>query len=258
MKECSFCGKQNNEVKKLIKGDNVAICSECVTLCNNIIAKDPVIESTTKIVDINPLELKEFLDKHVISQNNAKEILSVAVANHYKRINIGENKIEKSNILMLGPSGSGKTILSKTIAKFVDVPFVTTDATLLTEAGYVGNDVDSLLFEMLQVAKGDVKLAETGIIFIDEIDKIAKKGTSSTSHDVSGEGVQQALLKLVEGAKYTIGWKGEPVEIDTGNILFIASGAFVNLEGIRKNKQKHCKIGFAAELDKKLTEDVDC
>jgi len=222
IKECSFCGKQNDKVKKLITGEQVAICSDCVVLCTDIINKDAIKDiDNKKIQDIDPIELKKFLDKYVISQNNAKEILSVAVANHYKRINIGQNKIDKSNILMLGSSGCGKSLLSKIVAKFVEVPFVTSDATLLTEAGYVGDDVDSLLYSLLQSADGDPKKAETGIIFIDEVDKIAKKGTNNTSHDVSGEGVQQALLKLVEGSKYTIGWKGEPVEIDTSNILLL-------------------------------------
>jgi len=258
--QCSFCGKDHNEVKKLIVSNDVAICSGCINLCSDIINKENIhlgVEKVEVIDDINPIQLKEYLDTFVVSQHNAKTILSVAVANHYKRVNIGDNKIDKSNVLLLGPSGSGKTLLAKTIANYIKVPFAQTDATLLTEAGYVGDDVDSLLIKLLESADGEIYRAENGIIFIDEVDKIAKHAGPANGADVSGEGVQQALLKLVEGSSYTFNYGNEIVELDTTNILFIASGAFVNLNTIKKNKQAQTNIGFGVDLNPKLIAETD-
>ena len=251
---CNFCQKDHTQVKKLIVGEpGVAICNSCIDLCNHIIEEEcgDGIEGSY-LEDIDPMELKEFLDLYVVSQDRAKIILSVAVANHYNRINIEDVEIDKSNVLLLGPSGSGKTLLAKTVAKFIDVPFATADATLLTEAGYSGDDVDSLLIKLVNAAGGDVELAETGIIFIDEVDKIARKIQNDSGADVSGEGVQQALLKLVEGSVYHL---EDEVEIDTSNILFIASGAFVGLADIKKRAQTN--IGFGANLHQDSLVDVD-
>ena len=258
---CGFCGKNHTKVKRLIVGEpGNAICSECVDLCVSILNKERNefnFEAVLEIEDINPMELKEYLDRFVVSQDSAKIVLSVAVANHYKRINIGNDKIDKANVLLLGPSGSGKTLLARTIAKYIKVPFASADATLLTEAGYVGDDVDTLLIKLLQSAEGEVHKAENGIIFIDEVDKIAKHQSDNSGADVSGEGVQQALLKLVEGTVYTVVFNNEEVEIDTTNILFIASGAFVNLNDIKKSHLAGTNMGFGAKLSSSVNVDTD-
>ena len=260
---CNFCGKHKDTVTKLIVGDSVAICNECVDLCQTLLVDDPV-ELNKQTTTLDPLAIKDHLDQYVIGQDQAKQVLSVAVVNHYKRINNQDQntEIEKANILMLGPTGSGKTLLARTVARYLDVPFVIADATSLTEAGYVGDDVESLISRLYAAADYNVDRCQRGIVFVDEIDKIARKseGTSIT-RDVSGEGVQQALLKLVEGTRCRItpqgGRKhpsGETVEIDTTNILFIAGGAFVGLETILKNRIKGSTIGFGAKL---ATQDVD-
>jgi len=246
---CSFCGLSKKEVKQLIVNDDVAICDICIERCNGIITNITPQETTVEVqrlIDINPQELKAHLDTFVVSQEQAKIVLSVAVSNHYKRINIGGKALDKANVLLLGPSGSGKTLIAKTIADHINVPFAIVDATTLTEAGYVGDDVDSILLKLIKQANGDIGNAETGIIFIDEVDKIAKKNKNSDNGaDVSGEGVQQALLKLVEGSVYTIEYEHEQVEFNTSNILFIGSGAFVNLDKITKSKTN---IGFGVQL----------
>jgi ATP-dependent Clp protease ATP-binding subunit ClpX len=253
---CNFCGKHKDAVAKLIVADSVAICNECVELCQTLMIEEPaeVVESPT----LDPLAIKQHLDQYVIGQDLAKQVLSVAVVNHYKRINNRDKntEIEKANILMLGPTGSGKTLLARTVARYLDVPFVIADATSLTEAGYVGDDVESLVSRLYAAADYNVDRCQRGIVFVDEIDKIARKSEStSITRDVSGEGVQQALLKLVEGTKCRItpqgGRKhpsGETVEIDTTNILFIAGGAFVGLETILRNRIKGSTIGFGSKL----------
>ena len=256
---CSFCGKHKDDVRKLIVGNAVAICDGCVTLCDGLLGDEVDSELTElKKSSINPIELKGFLDQYVIGQNSAKLILSVAITNHYKRIQNPQKdiEIEKTNILMLGPTGTGKTLLAKTVAKYLDVPFAIADATSITEAGYVGDDVESLISRLYQAAKGDVERTERGIIFIDEIDKIARKSESaSITRDVSGEGVQQALLKMVEGTKCRVpvmgGRKhpsGDMVEIDTSNILFIAGGAFVGINDIINNRVNGSSMGFSANF----------
>jgi ATP-dependent Clp protease ATP-binding subunit ClpX len=253
---CNFCGKHKDAVAKLIVADSVAICNECVDLCRTLMVDEPVESAEQPTLD--PLAIKQHLDQYVIGQNQAKQVLSVAVVNHYKRINNQDKntEIEKANILMLGPTGSGKTLLARTVARYLDVPFVIADATSLTEAGYVGDDVESLISRLFAAADYDVARCQRGIVFVDEIDKIARKSEStSITRDVSGEGVQQALLKLVEGTKCRItpqgGRKhpaGDTVEIDTANILFIAGGAFVGLETILKNRIKGSTIGFGSRL----------
>lgn len=264
---CSFCNTHKDSVTKLIVSDNVAICSDCIELCNQLIAED----TTALAVKPNKPDaynIKNHLDKHVIGQDKAKIALSVAIANHYKRINSEPNKdieIAKSNVLMIGPTGSGKTLLAKSVAKYLDVPFVVADATSLTEAGYVGDDVETMISMLLAMADGDITLAEKGIVFIDEIDKIARKGEStSITRDVSGEGVQQALLKIVEGTKCRVSLaankrknpNSETIEVDTKNILFIAGGAFVGLTDILRNRLVGSSIGFGAEVKSKNS-DID-
>jgi ATP-dependent Clp protease ATP-binding subunit ClpX len=256
---CSFCNKHKDAVTKLIVGESVSICNECVDLCDNLLKAD-IDEKVPadRTASIDPVAIKEHLDEYVIGQNQAKIVLSVAIANHYKRINNTDKntEIEKVNILMFGPTGSGKTLLAKSVARYLDVPFVIADATSLTEAGYVGDDVESLISRLYAAADYDVARCQRGIIFVDEIDKISRRSESaSITRDVSGEGVQQALLKLVEGTKCRIvpqgGRKhpsGETVEIDTTNILFIAGGAFVGLDAIVKNRIQGTSIGFSANV----------
>lgn len=273
LSKCSFCGRHKDDVKKLIISDDASICSDCIDLCNQLIQDDLAVpeeeQNTVNVYD--PLTVKDFLDQHVIGQEEAKITLSVAITNHYKRINNPPKDLDitKGNILLIGPTGSGKTLLAKTVAKYLNVPFVVSDATSLTEAGYVGDDVESMIGMLLHAAGGDVKLAERGIVFIDEIDKIARKGEStSITRDVSGEGVQQALLKLVEGTVCRVPAQGhkkhpssEMISVDTKNILFIAGGAFVGLKDIVKSRIKGTTIGFGAELrdtkEKNMLTDVN-
>ena len=258
---CDFCGKERHEVEKLIAGANVNICNECVKLCDRILVdQESKTEKKNKVQleTIDPHMVKEYLDEHVIGQEHAKMVMAVAVASHYKRIfNKPKHiEIEKSNALLIGPTGTGKTLLAKTIAKYCDVPFTIADATTLTEAGYVGDDVESVIAKLLDVADYDVEKAQQGIIFLDEIDKIARKSENvSITRDVSGEGVQQALLKLIEGTIVRVPPQGgrkhpnaEMIDVDTSNILFICSGAFVGIEDILKNKSDNVNIGFNSSL----------
>ena len=255
---CSFCDKHKDRVGKLIVSHKVAICNECVDLCGGLL-KDTKTSSEKKskpVVVPDPKDIRDYIDQYVVGQNEAKIVLSVAIANHYKRIDYVGNDIDKSNILMIGPTGTGKTLLAQTVARYLDVPFVIADATCLTEAGYVGDDVESMIARLYTAADGDIERCQRGIVFLDEIDKIARKSESATvSRDVSGEGVQQALLKLVEGTRCKIptsGTKkpnhGETVEIDTKNILFIASGAFVGMNRIIQNRVQGTAMGFGAQI----------
>ena len=263
---CSFCGNSKDQVKKLVVGDKVAICSDCIELCQELIVDEIQPQQKTEPT-YDPEVIKDYLDQYVIGQEQAKIVLSVAVANHYKRINNPPKNIsiQKGNVLIVGPTGSGKTLLAKTVSKYLEVPFVVADATSLTEAGYVGDDVESMITMLLNAAGGDKQLAERGIVFVDEIDKIARKGEStSITRDVSGEGVQQALLKLVEGTTCRVPGQGgrkhpgsDMVEINTSNILFIAGGAFVGLKEVINSRKNGTSIGFGANIkDQRIEADL--